>query len=305
MSNTLANDPGIAPEDKEIIEHQLNGVESEKEAADIRIAAMLADEMKAGRGKEDHDTGEDDDADSDDVDAKAVADDAAKKTAEAEESDSQRRRRLRREAENRTRQQNQRLTAENARLREKLRNVDARTPDPAAYGNNTADYVADRAAHSAQKALIESEIERTEAAVDEVESESAEQSAQSYEDYMSDGVRRHADFREVVTNPKLHITPAMVEAFRDEGAQDIAYELAKNPAEMNRIASLPTPIEQVKAIWKAQAALEAKAAQSRTSNAPPPIKPLKGSGAAPAKSPSEMGMAEYAEYRRKQMAQSR
>jgi len=62
------------------------------------------------------------------------------------------------------------------------------------------------------------------------------------------GRGRYEDFDEVVTNPNVPVTDAMVEAIAtsDVGA-DVAYFLGKNPAEAARLAALP-PLELGRAI---------------------------------------------------------
>lgn len=110
------------------------------------------------------------------------------------------------------------------------------------------------------------------------------------------------DFDEVCAESEAVVTPKMSEAIleSDKGAL-IAYYLAKNPGEAERISKL-APSKQVAAI----VGLEDKVAKpaKQPSKAPEPIKPV-GQKAEVEKDPSKMSDAEFAAYRRRQIAQRR
>lgn len=294
---------GVPDEDREILNHQLNGVESEKEAADVLVARMLKEEAEAGRGKEDYQT--DDDEGGDGAEAKAAEPDEETEAEKAkarqeEESRSQRRARLRRETIQRAQADRDRLQREVGRLQERLKAVETRSPDPDAYGDDTATYVADRAGYAAQYVTAQDQLEQVQAQAKQSEAEISRQHAEAMSDYFAEGNRKYPDFERVIKSDTLAFTPAMVEALTDDGMHDIAYELAKQPEEVARIAALPTPILQVKEILRVQASLQAKAAERVTTKAPPPIKPIRAAGAPAKKSPSDMTMAEYSEWRKSQ-----
>lgn len=291
---------GIAPEDMEILNGQLEGVqESEKEATDQRVARMLDDERKAGRGLEEweQDGGEAGDEGEEETGAKTE-----QQKPKTDESDSQRRRRQRRE--NATRQREAFMEAQRTigRLEERLKAVEAKNPDPDRYGDDSATYIADRAGYAAQYVAVSDQIEQARATAKQ--HEDAVQAAQNQEiqDYFAEGNKRFPDFEKTLRSEDLPFTPAMMEALLDDDMHDVAYELAKQPGEVARIAALPNPVLQVKEILRAQAALKAKAAERVQTKAPPPIKPIRAAGAPTTKSPSDMSMAEYAEWRSKQMA---
>ncbi len=91
--------------------------------------------------------------------------------------------------------------------------------------------------------------------------------------------KQHSDFDEVIAQPDLLITQEMVIAMAeadDPGA--IAYHLGKNKAEATRIATL-SPIAQAREIGKLEAKLSVTPAapSKKTTNAPDPIAPVKGS----------------------------
>ena len=302
QANQLTDVSVVPEEDREILNHQLNGVESEKEAADVLVSKMLDEERAAGRGKEAHEGEEGTEV----VDpAEEEADKV--KAKQIDESESQRRRRLRRESENRTRAERDRLNQEVGRLKERLKQVEEKNPERNRdqYADNQEAYIGDRAGYAAQHVATVQSIEEAERAAEEADERLSSHQQEAITEYFAEGNKKYPDFERTVKAEGLAITNAMAEVFLDEGMQDIAYELAKQPHELARIAAIPSPIMQVKEILKAQAALEAKASERVTTKAPPPIKPIRAAGAPQAKSLSEMSFAEYEAYRKKQMATRR
>ena len=289
--------------DRDILNHQLNGVESEKEAADVLVAKMLKEEAEAGRGREDYE-GEDEPAAKADGEAEPSEEDKAKAKAE-EESRSQRRARLRRESMQRAQADRDRLQREVGRLQERLKAVEAKNPDPDAYGEDSASFIADRAGYAARHVATADQLEDVQTQAKAAEAEIARARAEEVQDYFNEGNRKYPDFERVLKSDNLAFTQTMADALMEEGMHDIAYELAKQPEEVARIAALPSPIAQVKEILRVQASLQSKAAERVTTKAPPPIKPVRAAGAPATKSPSEMSMTEYSEYRKKQMAPRR
>lgn len=110
------------------------------------------------------------------------------------------------------------------------------------------------------------------------------------------------DFDEVCAESEAVVTPKMSEAIleSDKGAM-IAYYLAKNPGEADRISKL-APSKQVAAI----VALEDKVTKpaKQPSKAPEPIKPV-GQKAEVEKDPAKMTDAEFAKWRQAQIKRRR
>jgi hypothetical protein len=110
------------------------------------------------------------------------------------------------------------------------------------------------------------------------------------------------DFDDVCAESEAVITPAMAMSIQesDQGAL-IAYYLAKNPGEAERISKLSSS-KQAAAI----VGLEEKVAKPATqpSKAPAPITPV-GSKVEVEKNPAEMTDKEYSDWRRKRIAQRR
>lgn len=110
------------------------------------------------------------------------------------------------------------------------------------------------------------------------------------------------DFDEVCAESEAVVTAKMSEAIleSDKGAF-IAYYLAKNPGEAERISKL-SPSKQVAAIVGLEDKVTKPAKQP--SKAPEPIQPV-GQKAEVAKDPNKMSDKEFAEWRKKQIAQRR
>ncbi len=125
---------------------------------------------------------------------------------------------------------------------------------------------------------------------------------------LAKGAEAHEDFEDVVRNPALKFTQGMVEAVvESEHAHDIMYYLGKNPAESERIAGLSI-LAAAREIGRIEAKFEKgnetgsdqkEAEQKRKTNAPEPIKPVKGGSGTVRKDPSKMTMKEYAAARDK------
>ncbi|MGE5621429.1 MAG: hypothetical protein ACM3VY_00230 [Candidatus Bathyarchaeota archaeon] len=104
-----------------------------------------------------------------------------------------------------------------------------------------------------------------------------------------------------------HVMQAIVES--DVGPK-IAYHLAKNPAEAEKLLAM-TPTAALKEIGRIEGRLSASATSSttaqpaaskpvETSKAPAPISPVSGSSSAEVKDPEKMSFEEWKEYRQKQ-----
>lgn len=230
-------------------------------------------------------------------------DDESKADGEAEkESKSQRRRRLRREKEAEITRQRDTLYAENQRLIERSK-ARGRQPDPRTY-NSEAEYAADLAVWKARNGDVQAESARIESYFQGAEDDDAAAFKEAADDLKSEGSEKYKDFNEVVNRDPSKggpaITPVMVEAMieSDVGA-DIAYYLGKHPKESLKIFHM-SPVAQARAIFELEKKVVAKTPPPK-SEAPPPVKPVRGGSAAPRKDPSQMSMSEYAAYRQKQI----
>lgn len=113
------------------------------------------------------------------------------------------------------------------------------------------------------------------------------------------------DFHEVMSESTAKLTQAMADAIvtADDAGPKIAYYLAKNPEEAERIAGLAEHL-QAREIWK----LEAKASEpvKKPSKAPAPIDPVKGKGGvSDSDEPDPADTAKWVAWRNKQVAKAR
>lgn len=123
----------------------------------------------------------------------------------------------------------------------------------------------------------------------------------SWQDKQTAAAEKYADFDEVVSESDAPVTPSMSRAIveSDFGA-DIAYYLAQHPDEAKAIAQL-SPTRQIAAIGKLEVVVSAVPAKKVT-EAPAPITPT-GSKAKAEKDPAQMTDAEFAAWRKRQIAQ--
>lgn len=169
--------------------------------------------------------------------------------------------------------------------------------------DNFEDYMSARVAFEAEK-VVETRLSR----VQQAEAARKAQEAQSrvltsWQDKQAAAADKYTDFEEVVGESDAPVTQAMSQAIveSDFGA-DIAYYLAQHPDEAKAIAQL-SPIRQVAAIGKLETVVSAPPAKKVT-QAPAPIVPT-GSKAKADKDPSAMTDAEFAQWRKRQIAQRR
>lgn len=107
---------------------------------------------------------------------------------------------------------------------------------------------------------------------------------------------KYPDFEETVSQP-IFSTLLINEIYASDYGPEIGYYLSKNPSEANRISNLKPNM-----ISKEIGKLEVKFSEAltrKTSNAPPPITPIKGDDV-PVKDTSKMTDAEWYEWDRQQ-----
>ena len=85
---------------------------------------------------------------------------------------------------------------------------------------------------------------------------------------------KYEDFEQVAYNQSLPITTVMAQTIQaSDVGPDVAYYLGSNPREAERISRL-SPYLQAKEIGKIEAKVAENPPVKRTTNAPPPIKPV-------------------------------
>lgn len=127
-----------------------------------------------------------------------------------------------------------------------------------------------------------------------------ERTAEAFHEKAEKALTKYPDFQAVISNPALTINESMAEFITDSDAgAEIAYHLGKNPTRAADIASM-SPIKAARELTKLEAELAAKP-KPQPSNAPAPISPIEGKSGG-SKDPADMTDAEFAAYRRRQIA---
>lgn len=137
--------------------------------------------------------------------------------------------------------------------------------------------------------------------------EQFEKLAKSFDEKVESFKKTHPDFQDAIDEVS-HIVPSQSLAgaiLNSELGPQIAYELAKNPNELNRINSM-TPALLFKEIGKIEARIESRQQQPKTktlTTAPKPISPVSGGSSTVTKSLSDpdISFAEYEKIRLQQL----
>jgi hypothetical protein len=131
-----------------------------------------------------------------------------------------------------------------------------RDVDPDAYAEALA-------ARKAEELLAQREVERQQREL-----------LTAYKEREEAAFEKYDDFEQIVYNKALPITNVMAETIQaSELGPDVAYYLGSNPREAERISRL-SPYLQAKEIGKIEVRLADNPPVKRTTNAPPPIKPV-------------------------------
>ena len=144
----------------------------------------------------------------------------------------------------------------------------AELPAPEEF-NSVDEYAEALAARKAEELLAKREADRQRMEM-----------LEAYQDREEEARNKYDDFEQVAYNPNLRITNVMAETIQaSDIGPDVAYYLGANPKEADRISRL-TPFLQAKEIGKIEAKLSSEPVLKKTTSAPPPISPVKGSGGA-------------------------
>ena len=148
------------------------------------------------------------------------------------------------------------------------------TPERDQY-ESYEDYIRAVAVHEAREAFVSASKEQSEAYQAQQAQMEDQKLLQSWEERKEKARDKYEDYDEV-TDVDTPVSQAMMRAILESDAgTDIAYYLAKNPAEAERILKLSTARQFIE-IGKLE--LKVQAPPKLTSGAPAPITPLKGSG---------------------------
>lgn len=169
-----------------------------------------------------------------------------------------------------------------------------------------ADYETALRRHEAREAARETAAEQAKQAAQHYEQDAAGATDALYNARVQDTISRIPDFAEVVGKADIQITNDMMQALKGSAhGPDIVYQLAKNPVEAQRIASLPSAqmymalgAMEAAASVNSKAPAPAAAPAARTTGAPPPAKTTDLGAAPPNTDPSKMSYEEFKAWRR-------
>lgn len=168
--------------------------------------------------------------------------------------------------------------------------------------NDYADYLealADWKAEQKYESLRQADAQKV---FKEKEQSEASRVSERQTELIEEGERKYDDFEDVVKSDRHNYSrAAFLAILESDNKADIVYHLAKHPEEADKIAALPA-FAQAKEIGKLEDRLLAKP-PTKTSSAPEPIKPIGAKGTTIAKDPKDMTDKEFADWRRRQIAQ--
>lgn len=184
------------------------------------------------------------------------------------------------------------------------------------YVAAVADYAEAKASWSAKQAVAADRAAQQKIAEQRAIEEGQRATREAYAKRVEKAVEEYPDYKEVAESPNVMVSVPMAHAIMtSEQGPKLAYFLGKNPAEAQRIAQLPPPVQLMEmgllagrlSVPAAKAEEPAPAPQQKpaVSAAPKPIKPLESKGEPPTKDPSLMNMDEYAAFRKREQAAGR
>lgn len=240
------------------------------------------------------------------IDGQPAEDDGAQPEAEDKESASKSRRERRKAQMDRVKQEAREAQERAAHLERELARVkgaDTKPPKLEDFEDHD-EYLAELSAFKAEQRMnsrqvqdLEREAAASKKQTEELQQRQAQEAAQNWAAQADEARTRYADFDAVTGADDLRISNDMAHhiTMSDNGA-DIAYHLGMNKELAAELATLPAP-ELAGAMRMLERTVTAQTPKPRTtSQAPDPVKPLKG-GAAAVKDPSKMSASEYRAWR--------
>lgn len=208
--------------------------------------------------------------------------------------------RLRYEAERRAEQERQeRIYWQQKAIGEQKPAVPVNKPTVDQYGTYE-DYLEALSDWKVEQRLSTERAERERQA----QEESKRNKSLTYAERVEKALTKYEDYEQIAHGRHWPMTDDMQEAILEsEMGPDIAYYLGNNPEEAARISRL-SPAAQNRELGKLEAKLSLPYPKPKTTTAPPPIE-ASGSKAKAQKRPEEMSDKEFADWRRRQIAQRR
>lgn len=224
---------------------------------------------------------------------------------ETQESEDEKERKSRGERRREAREKAQRELRESEAKREEaerrvqsIREASKNLPTPKQDDFATyEDFQAALSAHHAVKMLDSREAQKLEAEAraqfeltKTLRQRQAQEDAESWQSQVAEAAKRYTDFDKVALRD-AYVTEDMAKFIsRSDVGADIAYHLGKNRELGVRISQM-SPMEMAMTFGRLEATVSAPQAP-KSSNAPPPINPVRGKGTA-TKDPGDMSASEY------------
>jgi hypothetical protein len=166
--------------------------------------------------------------------------------------------------------------------------------------DNFDEYVRAVADYRAEKKINQTLTEREKRQQAEREATERTKTVESWNKRIAAATAEMPDFEEVLASSDVVMTPPMQQAIMESDiGPKLAYYLANNPEEAEKIAGM-SPIGAIRTLGRIEERLANSKPAVKTTDAPPPIKPI-GASAAVSKDPSKMSDAEFAAWRRQQI----
>jgi len=194
-------------------------------------------------------------------------------------------------------------------VREKERETPVRKEEPRAPKREEfEDYESYLEAHATftaeQKAahIVEERLKARDERESKAKAEEADkQLTQDWEASKAKARQKYADYDEVTQAEEFNPTPAMARAMLESDLKaEIAYYLASNPEEQERISKL-SPLRQAAEVIKLEDKISAKPPAKKPSKAPAPIDPVGGKSGGDTRLRDDLPIDEWVKQRNKQL----
>ena len=163
--------------------------------------------------------------------------------------------------------------------------------------DNFDEYVRAVADYRAEKKIEATLMEREKRQAAEREAAERKKTADSWQKRIAAATAEMPDFEEVLASSDVPMTAPMQQAIMESDiGPKLAYYLANNPNEAEQIAGM-SPIGAIRTLGRIEERLASAKPEVKTTNAPPPIKPV-GAKVAVTKDPGKMSDPEYEKWRK-------
>ena len=196
---------------------------------------------------------------------------------------------------------------------EPVKPVKADFPDPDAWDEALMLYAEQKATYTARKEVAATLAKETERSNQATVAESQRMAREAYQQRLEKTKEKYADFEEVANSPDVKVSMPVAHAIiESDNGPDIQYYLGKHPEEAERISKMTVThfnpqtraMETVPNVARQLLELglivgKINAPKPVVSNAPKPLKPLKGGDYVPPLDLQTASMDKYVEARRK------